>query len=541
MNRIPHQRPLHRVIAFAVLLAASVGFATAARAAIGVEEVQDSLQASAFRYFWYQANPANGLIRDRSQVGSPCSVAAVGFGLTAICIGVDHGYVSRADARARVLTTLQTFWNGPQGPDINGMIGYHGFFYHFLDMSTATRFTTWSNVELSTIDTGLLLAGIMDAKQFFDTSDPDEVQIRTLADQIYQRVDWPFLQAGTSKRILHGWLPESGYLPYEWTGYCEAMILYLLALGSDSHPLASPLSAWTSWAGGYSWQTWYGYSYVNFPPLFGHQYSHCWVDFRGMQDASMRNRGIDYFINSQRATRAQQAYCVANPSGRVGYAANQWGLTAGDGPGGYNARGAPPAQNDDGTIAPTAAIGSIPFAPDICIPVAQNLYDNYPLLWGPYGFKDGFNLTSNPDWYDTDWLGIDEGPIIIMIENYRTQKVWKRFMNLPEIQLALVRAGFTGVTGVEGGAIARKAELRPAAPNPFSTETTLYYELPREAPVRLRVFDVTGREVALLVDTVQSAGFHHATFAARGLQSGVYRARLECAGTIAERTIVHLR
>ena len=349
-------------------------------------------------------------------------------------------------------TALQTFWNTPQGLATSGVCGYKGLYFHFLDMNTATR--TWSS-ELSTIDTALLLAGILDAKQFFDGPAPDEVLIRQLADSIYRRVDWTFVRTCNPTccpAIRMGWKPESGFSTFgAWFGYNEAMILYLLAIGSPTHPILG--CSWNTWTAGYDWETHYGYSYVRFAPLFGHQYTHCWVDFRHWNDAYMNARGITYFENSRRATYAQRAYCIANPGGFTGYGANLWGLTASDDPPPdplYLAHGAPPAENDNGTITPTAAISSIPFAPEIAIPVIENLWNNYKsVLWGPYGFRDAFNLTLNPDWYGTDVLGIDQGPIAIMIENYRTGRVWNRFMQNPEIVAGLQGAGFTAVVGVE--------------------------------------------------------------------------------------------
>jgi hypothetical protein len=528
------------------ILAMIVGLVLAAPTASAqtTDAILDSLQYGAFRYAWDQANPTNGLIKDRSTPGSPCSVAAQGFGFSVICAAVDHGWVARATAAARVLTALQTFWLMPQSSAPNGIIGYHGFFYHFLDLGTATR--TWES-ELSTIDTALLLAGILDAKQYFDGDDPAEQQIRALADSIYRRVDFPFMVNPGGKRIRHGWKPESGYLLYDWTGYNEAMILYILGFGSPTKPvpLGDISTSWAGWTSGYNWSTQYGQTYVIFPPLFGHQYSHCWIDFRNIQDAYMQGKGIDYFENSRRATLAQQAYCIANPLGRVGYSATLWGLTASDDPTvGYSAHGAPPPQNDNGTLTPTAPISSIPFAPEIVIPTIENLWNNYKgPLWGPYGFKDAFNLTVNPDWYGPDVLGIDQGPIGIMIENYRTGAVWQRFMRNPEIILGLQRAGFAGAPlavsddtwGTPG------VELLPAAPNPFRATTTLAYRLSAAAAVRLAVFDLAGRQVAALVDQMQEPGTHWVSFEARGLPSGVYLCRLEAAGRTTVRTVALVR
>jgi hypothetical protein len=527
-------------------LAAIAPGASSARAATfeTTDAILDSLQYGAFRYAWDQANPANGLIRDRSQLGSPCSIAATGFGFSAICIAVDHGWVSRADAATRVLAGLQTFWNGPQGTAATGTIGYQGLFYHFLDLNTGLR--TWDS-ELSTIDTALLLAGILDAKQFFDGAAADEIQIRALADAIYQRVNWTFVSTCSPPcctLIWMGWKPGTGFSGFgAWTGYNEAMILYLLAIGSPTHPI--PGCAWSTWTAFYAWETHYGYSYLRFPPLFGHQYSHCWVDFRLWNDTYMSGHGIDYFENSRRATYAQRAYCIANPGGFQGYGANQWGLTASDDPPPaplYVAHGAPPAENDNGTITPTAAISSIAFAPEICIPVIENLWNNYKsVLWGPYGFRDAFNLAVNPDWYGADVLGIDQGPIAIMIENYRTGRVWYRFMKNPEITAALQGAGFSAVVGVDDTHRGTIAERLDVAPNPVVTDAAIRYQIVRAGHVRLAVYDVSGREVARLVDAELPAGVHEVRFDGAGLPSGVYRCRLEAGATRLERIVVRLR
>src|ERR1039457_3460002 len=326
-------------------------------------EFLDYVQQTSFDYFWYGANPANGLIPDRSAANSACSIAAVGFGLTAIGIGIDHGWISRTQGVARVLTTLNTFLQGPQGPNASGTIGYKGWFYHFLDMHTALRAT---GSELSSIDTTLLLAGILYSKQYFNGTNSDETSIRTMADAIFNRVDWNWMAQGTNA-VAMGWQPTTGFTNYgNWVGYDEGMILYLLGLGIATNPL--PGSAWTQWTSGYTWSSNYGQSYVPFPPLFGHEYSHCWVDFRHISDAYMNSHSSTYFENSRRATLAQLADCIANPAHWIGYSSNVWGLTACDGPTGYEARGAPPALNDDGTIAPTAPGGAMAFTPEYSLP-----------------------------------------------------------------------------------------------------------------------------------------------------------------------------
>ena len=328
-------------------------------------------------------------------------------------------------------------------------------------MNTGLR--AWK-CELSSIDTALLTAGILYAREYFDDTQGAEATIRDLADRLYERIEWHWMMGDAdslarpsgalSRQVAEGrdqgstlsmgWRPESGFIKRRWIGYNEAMILYLLGLGAPTHPL--PPAGWRDWTGGYEWKTSYGQSYLHFAPLFGHQYSHCWIDFRGIADDYMHRKGIDYFENSRRATLAQRAYCSANPGGFKGYGELVWGLTACDGPGmgkfhAYSARGAPPPENDDGTIAPTAAGGSFPFTPEICLPTLRHYYDRYrPNIWTSYGFCDAFNLTA--DWWDPEVLGIDQGPILIMIENHRTGRVWKRFMKAIEIQRGLKAAGF---------------------------------------------------------------------------------------------------
>ena len=396
----------------------------------------DYVQEANFDYFWYAANPANGLVPDRSATGSACSIAAVGFGLTAIGIAIDHGWISRAQGVARVQTTLNTFLQGPQGTGTSGTIGYKGWFYHFLDMNTALRAP---NSELSSIDTALLLSGVLYSKQYFNGTNADETSIRTMADAIFNGVDWNWMAQGTNA-VAMGWQPTSGFTGYgNWVGYDEGMIIYLLGLGIATNPL--PASSWTTWTSGYTWATFYGESFVPFPPLFGHEYSHCWIDFRHTADAYMNSHSSTYFENSRRAALAQVAYCVANPAQQLGYSSNVWGLTACDGPTGYAAHGAPPALNDNGTIAPTAPGGAIAFTPEYSLPTLEYFYSHFRThIWTANGFRDAFNLGAQ--WYDTDELGIDQGPIVIMIENYRTQRVWRLFMQNEEIQRGLQLAGF---------------------------------------------------------------------------------------------------
>ena len=440
----------------------------------------DTLGRRTFDWFWDTTTPRNGLTPDRWPTKSFSSVAAVGFALTAYVTGAERGWVTRAQARDRALATLRFFWTAPQGPGSAGVTGYKGFFYHFLDMGTGRRF---ERVELSTIDTTLLLAGVLTCREYFDGPGAAEREVRALADSLYRRVDWDWARAGRPL-VSMGWHPEpglpdhdaNGFIQSNWRGYMESMLLYVLALGSPTHPL--PDGTWAEWAKTYQWTRFGGQEFVQFAPLFGHQYSHVWVDFRGIRDPYMRGRagrdpGIDYFENSRRAALSQRAYATANPGGWRDYGPDVWGLTASDGPldstftvdgrrrqfHTYWARGAGADEvNDDGTIAPTAAGGSIAFAPEVVVPALVAMRRRYgDDLFGRYGFVDAFNPTlrtalrvpqgrvvPGKGWFDTDHLGIDQGPILLMLENQRSDLVWRLMRKNPYVVRGLCRAGFRG-------------------------------------------------------------------------------------------------
>ncbi len=433
-----------------------------------VEAFLDTLQERTFDYFWKLTNPQNGLTPDRWPTPSFSSIAAVGFALTSYPVGVERGYITRGRAVERVIATLAFFWNARQGPEPTGITGHQGFFYHFLDMNSGLRF---QETELSTIDTTWLLGGVLFCREYFDGDTPDEAVIRALADSIYFRVNWQWAQA-RPPAVSMGWHPGRGFIDADWVGYNEAMLLYILALGSPTHP--TDADGWAAWVAGYHWDQFYGQHYLTFAPLFGHQYSHVWIDFRGIQDDYMRGRGIDYFENSRRATYAQRAYAIENPMGWRGYGGAVWGLTASDGPASvtrdvngaprqfntYWARGVAPGDvRDDGTLAPTAAGGSVPFAPEITISALMRMRHTYrDDLFSTYGFLDAFNPTftftdaelrhgrvvPRKGWFDTDYLGIDQGPILLMIENYRSGLVWDVMKRSPYITTGLCRAGFRG-------------------------------------------------------------------------------------------------
>jgi hypothetical protein len=427
------------------------------------------VQKRTFQFFWDTTDPITGLARDRYPSASAASIAAVGFALTAYPIGAERGFITRNQAIERVLNTLRFLERAPQGPEASGTAGYRGFFYHYLNPETGMRA---GQSELSTVDTALLLGGVLFCQAYFDRAHVDEAEIRTLAEAIYGRVDWRWVQP-RPPAICHGWTPESGFLQFDWRGYNEAMIIYLLALGSPTHPVDA--SAWGAWTSTYdqSWSAEFGLPHLAFAPLFGHQYCQTWVDFRGLQDAYLRSRGIDYFENNRRAVYAQRAYAIANPLGWKDYGVDVWGVSASDGPANvtcdyegkqrtfraYAARGAAgPQSYDDGTLAPTALVASIAFAPEIVLPAVHEIKRRFGShIYATYGFLDAFNPSFDfkvplaqghciPGfgWVASDYLGIDQGPIVGMIENYRSELVWRMMRKSPHLRKGLTRAGFSG-------------------------------------------------------------------------------------------------
>jgi hypothetical protein len=381
----------------------------------------DELERSSFCYFWEQASPQTGLVKDRANVrasdnGVVASIAATGFGLTALCIAHQREFLTTAEARGRVLTTLRFLWKK--------LPTHRGFFYHFANVNTGERI--WDS-EVSSVDTAILLCGILTCRQHFQHS-----EVSLLAYNIFNRVDWTWLSEDTAL-LPHGWTPEFGFLPYRWSGYSELMMMYLMGLGSFSHPLH--VDAWKAWK-----RTTFEYDglrYIgSFAPLFVHQYSQAWFDFRRKRD-----QYTDYFQNSVIATEVHRRFCLELAKQFPSYSEDLWGITASDSKKGYVVWGGPPMIGPiDGTVVPSAAAGSLPFLPQPAMRVLRTIRNRYGQAWSQYGLVNAFNPLAN--WYDSDAIGIDTGITMLMAENARTGFVWKTFMKNPEAQRGMERAGF---------------------------------------------------------------------------------------------------
>ena len=414
----------------------------------------DRVQRAAFDYFLQTGNSSNGLIADTTLDGAPTSIAVVGFALSAYPVGVERGWIERADAVRRTLAALRFFTHSDQSGSPEAT-GYRGFYFHFLDMQSGTR--VWRS-EVSLIDTAFLMAGVLTAAAYFSAQSADEDELRRLADALYRRVDWRWAQRD-SAAVVHGWKPECGFLNYGWEGYSEAILLYVLGLGSPTHPLTD--ESYLAWTATYQWENLYGRDFLYAGPLFIHQFSHAWLDFRGIRDRFMREKHCDYFENSRRATYVQREYAIRNPRSFTGYAADCWGLSAGDGPSaaprlvagrrqtfyGYAARGVPYGP-DDGTIAASSTLSSLPFAPEIVLPAMRRLFARETGDGGEWVSTSSFNPTvseAGPSgWISPGAFGLDQGMLVLMIENYRTGRIWRLSRRNPYLRRGLRRAGFRG-------------------------------------------------------------------------------------------------
>ncbi len=424
------------------------------RLALRDDALLDHLQRAAFGYFLRAFNPANGLIADTSREGSPCSIAVVGFALSAYPIAVERGWMTRADAIERSLVALRFFRDSDQSGEAQAT-GYMGFYYHFLDMHSGTR--VWHS-ELSMIDTALLLAGALTAASYFSANTAGEIELREVVDVLYRRVDWCWAQDGKAT-LRQGWKPECGFLNYGWDGYNEGIVLYVLALGSPTHPIRR--DHYAAWTATYQWENLYDIDFLYAGPLFIHQFSHAWIDFRGIRDRFMRQKHCDYFENSRRATEVQREYARRNPHGFRGYDEDCWGLTACDGPSqappaltdqhrrlfGYAARGVPYGP-DDGTLSGWAALASLPFAPEVTLRAARRMLQRYPEMVPADQYASSFNpslaVDDGPAWVSAGHFGLDQGIVLMMIENHRSELIWRLLRDCPAIRSGLRRAGFRG-------------------------------------------------------------------------------------------------
>jgi hypothetical protein len=383
----------------------------------------EAVESAAFLFFWEQSNPQTGLVKDRCNTTQPAgkqavaSLAATGFGLSAMCIGHKRGYAPPGEILVRVISTLQFLWQK--------MPTHRGFFFHWANFATGER--TWDS-EISSIDTAILLCGVLTCREYFH-----HPGVTGLANAIFNRVDWTWVAEDTSL-LSHGWTPEVGFLPYRWDNYSELMMLYLLGLGSSTYPL--PDGSWSAWKRiTFEYD---GLRYIgSYAPLFVHQYPQAWFDFRGKRD-----RYADYFKNSAINTEVHRRFCLELHSQFPDYTDDLWGITASDSIHGYAVWGGPPQMGPiDGTVVPSATGGSLPFMPEATLRVLKNIKNRYgPRSWTRYGFVNAFNPLTN--WYDTDVVGIDTGITMLMAENLRTGFVWSQFMKSREAQRGLERAGF---------------------------------------------------------------------------------------------------
>jgi hypothetical protein len=420
------------------------------------DEELNRLQLTTLQYYLHEANPANGLVRDKTDKTAPASIAAVGLALATLPVLVERGVISREFAPEIALKRLRFFRDAPHGPEPDAT-GYKGFYYHFLDMKSGRR--VW-NCELSTIDSAFLFAGMLTCAAYFDQESEEEDELRRLVDELFGKADWQWALNGGSA-ISHGWRPESGFIPHYWKGYDEALLLYILGLGSKTFPL--PAESYAAYCSTYQWRKIYGREILHSGPLFTHQLSQLWIDLRGIRDKFMRDHNTDYFQNSRQATYLHQEYAIQNPHGFVGYGEHCWGFTACDGPGwmtrkingvdrqfyDYIARGAPDGP-DDGTVAPWVVLASLPFAPEIVIPTINHMAQLNIGVDSRYGYKPSFNQTyevadSPTGWWVTPYhFGVDQGPVILMIENYRTGLIWDIMRRSPYVVSGLKKAGFNG-------------------------------------------------------------------------------------------------
>jgi hypothetical protein len=496
----------------------------------------DLVSKKALRYFVDQAHPTTGLVRDHSSNFYVSSIAGVGFQLTALGIGAQRTWITRSDAASNAKKVLNTLSANQNSTD-TGSNGYKGFYYHMLGISTGLRDGT---SELSSIDASIFFAGVIFAREYFDGSTSDEIQIRALADSIINRVDWKWMLDTLNNQFYMAWKPDSGFTSH-WNYYTdEAILISFLGIGSGKVD-SSVFYAWQRNKGSYGSytfrQSWWG-------SLFTYLYAHCWIDFKkcGYDRCS---DSVNWWDNSQQAVAANRQFCIDSSAKYATNGPDSWGLTACLGPSGYNggvskSYGASPLAdgqpNHDGTIPPYGAGGSIIFfnsAQNESIQALKNYYNNYPRLWGIYGFKDAFNLGQAPDstddWYANDYIGIDVGTLLVMIENYRSGMVWNYFSKNSNVKAAIQKIFNKDITGVKTSnrKPPAQASLQQGYLDPLNQSTHISFSIPARSFVSLKVFDLLGREITTLLNQEKEAGTYQVAFDARRLPSGVYFYRLQ--------------
>lgn len=411
------------------------------------EEQLDRLQFQTFNYFWHEANSFNGLVAEKNAPDWPAGLAATGLALTSYPVAVERGFVSRQQAAERTLVTLKFFRNSRHGHEPEAS-GYHGFYYRLLDLGKGRRARM---SELAFLETAILLAGALTAASYFVNDSDAENEIRNLADELYLRADWQWaLDNGLT--MSRGWKPETGFLKTKYEGYDEALLLYILGMGSPSSPLS--FNNFTQWTSTYQWVESYGFGYLHAGPLLVHQLPQIWIDFRDIRDRFMKSRDSDYFINSETAARIQQKYAIENTGKFIGYGKNFWGISISDGPCdpsylGYARRGVISGP-DDGTISPWTAVASLPFAPDVVLPMIDSLMQLPEMnLFNSYGFKSGYNPTfvlkpHKQGWKSSWHYAVSQGPSMPLIENHRSGLIWEMIRSNKYFSDGLRRAGFIG-------------------------------------------------------------------------------------------------
>ena len=486
----------------------------------------DMVQRATFKYFWDYAHPVSGLARERLGSGETCAIGGSGFGVMAIIVGIERGFITRTQGVARMLTILNFLTTQADR--------FHGAFPHWMNGTTGKviPFSTKDDGG-DIVETSYMIEGLLTARQYFNQDNSDEKQIRDLITSIWESVEWDWYRKDGGDFIYWHWSPDYNWdMNFPISGFNETMIVYLLAIASPTHPVPADLY-YKGWASSnyqngksfYGIPLYVGWDYGG--PLFFVHYS-----FLGFDPRDKKDIYTNYFINNRNYTLIDQAYCADNPKNYPGYSADTWGLTASDNPWGYDAQS---PTNDNGTISPTAAISSMPYTPELSMNALKSFYYVYGnKLWGQYGFYDAFNLSQN--WYASSYIAIDEGPIIDMIENYRSQLLWKNFMANPEIQPMLDAIGFvsdnTDVSERIGNKIPGNYALKNNYPNPFNPSTNIEFSISKAGPVSLKVYDILGKEVQTLVDEEINSGNYKVTFDAHGLSSGIYFYVLKAGGKV---------